>query len=147
MKKRVGELATDNCARVGPKDRIYETVEKIAEDKETMLACVVDEEGILQGIISPTELLRAIEVREYGTTRYPFFEGPSVLHLLTSRHAEDIMSGPISVKADDEVEAAINIMLDEGFYEVPVTDEAGKLVGEISFFSIIAGSIDHLRSE
>ena len=147
MKKTVRELATDNCAKVGPKDRIYETVETIAEDKETMLACVVDEQGILRGIISPKELLRAIEVREYGTTRYAFFEGPTVLHLLTSRNAEDIMSGPISVKADDEVEDAINIMLDEGFYEVPVTDEDGKLVGEISFFSIIAGSIDHLRSE
>ena len=147
MKKTVRELATDNCVRVSPKDRIYETVEKIAEDKETMLACVVDEEGILRGIISPDELLKAVEVREYGTTRYPFFEGPAVLHLLTSRHAEDIMSGPISVKADDEVEEAINIMLDEGFYEVPVTDEDGKLIGEVSFFSIIASSIDHLRSE
>jgi len=112
-----------------------------------MLACVVDEQNRLRGVITPKELLKVIEVREYGATRSPFFEGPEVLHLLTSRYAEDIMTGPISVKADDEIEKAINVMLDEGFYEVPITDKDGKLIGEINYFGIITKSIDYLSRE
>jgi len=147
MKKTVKELATNICLTVGHRDRIYEAIEKIAADKETMLACVVDEQNRLRGVITPKELLKVIEVREYGATRSPFFEGPEVLHFLTSRYAEDIMTGPISVKADDEIEKAINVMLDEGFYEVPITDKDGKLIGEISYFSIITSSIDYLSRE
>jgi CBS domain-containing protein len=147
MKKTVKELATNKCVKVNQRDRIYEAIEKIAEDKETMLACVVDEHNVLRGVISPKELLKVIEVREYGATRQPFFEGPEVLHLLTSRYAEDIMTHPISVKADDEIEKAINVMLDEGFYEVPITDKDGKLIGEINYFGIITKSIDYLSRE
>ena len=147
MKKTVNELATNKCVKVGQRDRIYEAIEKIAEDKETMLACVVDEQNRLRGVITPKELLKVIEVREYGATRSPFFEGPEVLHLLTSRYAEDIMTGPISVKADDAIEKAINVMLDEGFYEVPITDKDGKLIGEINYFHIITSSIDYLSRE
>jgi len=57
------------------------------------------------------------------------------------------MTHPISVKADDEIEKAINVMLDEGFYEVPITDKDGKLIGEINYFGIITKSIDYLSRE
>ncbi|MFQ5988078.1 MAG: CBS domain-containing protein [Dehalococcoidia bacterium] len=145
MKKMVKELMVEKLVKIREKDRIYEAVEKIAEDKETMIACVVDGENRLKGIITPREVLKSVEVCEYGTIRYPFFEGPEVLHLLTSKYAGDIMGPPISVKADDEIEKAISIMLDEGFYEVPVVDEEGKVIGEINYFGIIISSIEHLK--
>jgi CBS domain-containing protein len=145
MKKIVKELMVEKFVKIGEKDRIYEAVEKIAEDKETMIACVVDEENRLKGVITPRELLKAVEVREYGTIRHPFFEGPEVLRLLTSKYAGDIMGAPISVKEDDEIEKAINVMLDEGFYEVPVVDRDGKIIGEINYFGIIISPIEHLK--
>lgn len=40
------------------------------------------------------------------------------------------------------MEKAINIMLDKGFYEVPVVDEQGKMMGEINYFSIITSSVE-----
>lgn len=145
MKKIVKELMIEKFVRVNEADRIYEAVAKIAEDRETLLACVVDKENRLKGLITPKELLKAVEVREYGVIKHPFFEGPEVLHLLTSRYARDIMSAPISVKADDEIEKAINIMLDKGFYEVPVVDGEGRVIGEINYFAIITSSIEHLK--
>ena len=45
-----------------------------------------------------------------------------------SKYAKDIMSFPVSVKPEDSVDKAIDIMLDKGFYEVPVVDEQGKIV-------------------
>ena len=70
-----------------------------------------------------------------------------MLHLLTSKYARDIMSAPISVKPGDEVQKAIDLMLYNGFYEVPVVDKDGKVVGEINYFGVITGSIEHCKRE
>jgi len=145
MKKNVKDLMSSKFVKVAEQDQISQVVVKIAEDKETMLACVLDEEGRLKGIITPKEVLRAVEIREFGTIRRPFFEGPEILHILSSKYAKDIMSPPVSVKPEDSVDKAIDIMLDKGFYEVPVVDEEGKIVGLIDYFSIITSSMEYLR--
>lgn len=147
MKKLVKELMTRKFVQLHEEDLIYQAVEKIAADRETLIACVVDRDGKLKGIITPREVLKTVEVREFETVRYPFFEGAEILGLLTSKYAKDMMSAPISVREDDEVEKAINIMLDEGFYEVPVVDKEGRVLGEINYFNIIISSIDYLKGE
>lgn len=145
MKKNVKDLMSSKFVKVAEQDQISQVVVKIAEDKETMLACVLDEEGRLKGIITPKEVLRAVEIQEFGTIRRPFFEGPEILRILSSKYAKDIMSSPVSVKPEDSIDKAIDIMLDKGFYEVPVVDEQGKIVGLINYFSIITSSMEYLR--
>lgn len=145
MKKNVKDLMSSKFVKVAEQDQISQVVVKIAEDKETMLACVLDEEGRLKGIITPKEALRAVEIREFGTIRRPFFEGSEILRILSSKYAKDIMSPPVSVKPEDSVDKAIDIMLDKGFYEVPVVDEQGKIVGLINYFSIITSSVEYLK--
>ena len=145
MTKCIKDLMTSKFVRVAEEEPLSQVVVKIAEDKETMLACVLDKEHKLKGIITPKEVLQAIELREFGTIRHPFFEGPAILHLLSSKYAKDIMSPPVSVNPDDGVEKAINIMLDKGFYEVPVVDEQGKMIGEVNYFSIISSSLEYLK--
>jgi CBS domain-containing protein len=145
MKKLVKELMTRKFVKLHEEDLIYQAVEKIAADRETLIACVVDSDGKLKGIITPREVLKTVEVREFETVRYPFFEGGEILGLLTSKYAKDMMSAPISVREDDEVETAINIMLDYGFYEVPVVDQEGRVLGEINYFTIIISSIEYLK--
>jgi CBS-domain-containing membrane protein len=145
MKKNVKDLMSSKFVEVAEEDQISQVVVKIAKDKETMLACVLDEEGRLKGIITPKEVLRAVEIREFGTIRRPFFEGPEILHVLSSKYAKDIMSSPVSVNPEDSVDKAIDIMLDKGFYEVPVVDEQGKIVGLIDYFSIITSSMEYLK--
>ena len=147
MTKLVRELMIRKFVKIHEEDLIYQAVEKIAADRETMLACVVDRDDKLKGIITPREVLRTVEVREFETIRYPFFEGAEVLGLLTSKYARDMMSAPISVREDDEIEKAIDIMLDFGFYEVPVVDVEGRVLGEINYFNIIISSIDYLKQE
>ncbi len=145
MKKNVKDLMSSKFVKVAEQDQISRVVVKIAKDKETMLACVLDEEGRLKGIITPKEVLRAVEIREFGTIRRPFFEGQEILRILSSKYAKDIMSPPVSVKPEDSVDKAIDIMLDKGFYEVPVVDEQGKIVGLINYFSIITSSVEYLK--
>lgn len=147
MKRVVKDLIIDKFVSISEKDRIYQVVEKLAEGRETMIGCVVDEKNRLKGIIPPKELLRVIAVREYGVIKDLSFEGPEVLHLITSRYARDIMCAPISVREDDEIQKAINIMIDEGFYEVPVVDQEDRVIGEINYFSIIESSMTHLKRD
>jgi CBS domain-containing protein len=145
MKKLVKELMTRKFVKLHEEDLVYQAVEKIAADRETLIACVVDRDDKLKGIITPREVLKTVEVREFETVRYPFFEGPEILGLLTSKYAKDMMSAPMSVREDDEVEKAINIMLDYGFYEVPVVDKEGRVLGEINYFTIVTSSIEYLK--
>jgi predicted transcriptional regulator len=145
--KSVKELMVERFVKVREGDRVYEVIQEIVKDRETMLACVVDENGKLKGIITPKEILRAVEVREFGAIKHPFFEGPKILHLLTSRYAKDIMSPPVSVKPESKIEEAIDIMLDKGFYEVPVVDKKGKILGEINYFNTIISSVEYLKKE
>lgn len=141
MTKKVHELMIDKSVTVREDEEIFEVANKVAKDCETLLVCVIDKEDRLIGMITPKGLLKAAEVSEYGTVRHPFFSGREALHLLSSDCARDIMSAPISVKPDDEVQTAINLMLSNNLYEVPVVDEDGKVVGEINFLGIISHSV------
>ena len=143
MGKQVRALVTDEFDKVLEDEPILEAVKKIATSRKTTIACVVAGDGKLKGLLTPRDILEAVEVREYGTIRGRFFAGPEVLHLLTSQYAKDIMSAPLSVHVDDTVEEVISTMLDHGLYELPVIDEALKVIGGISYFDII---IDVLES-
>ena len=144
-KKLVKELMIKKFVRIFEDEPISQLVEKIVEGGEAMLGCVLDKDNRLKGIISPRELLQAVEVREFGTIKYPFFRGPEVLRILTSKYAKDIMSRPIFVKPGDEIEKAISIMLDRSFYEVPVVDKNGRMLGIINYFAILSNAIEYLR--
>jgi len=142
--KSVSELMSGKYTAVGEGDWIYEAAAKIAQDKETLLACVLDKDKRLKGIISPKELLKSIEVCEYGgESHHPVFSGREALHLLTSRYAGDIMVAPYSVKQDDAVQTAIDTMLQTGFFEVPVVDAEERVVGMINYIAIISGTVWH----
>ncbi len=141
MAKLVKELMSNKFVKVYEDDQIFEAAAKVAEDRETLLACVVDKNGKLVGIITPRELLKAAEVSGYGGISHPFFSGREALHLLSSDYARDIMSSPVSVKPDDEVQKAIDLMLYNGFYEIPVVDKDGRVVGEVHFMGIISHSV------
>ena len=143
MAKLVKDLMINKFVKVYGYETISAVANKVAGNRETLLACVVDEKEKLLGVITPRELLKIVKVCEYGrvSLNRPSFLGGEALHLLTARYAKDIMSAPVSVKPDDKVEKAVRIMLDEGFYEVPVVDDAGKLIGEIDFSDIVSTAV------
>ena len=146
MKKTVGELMTTEFNAVLENAPIYEAVKKIASRKRGKIACVVDKEGKLLGLLTPRDILTAIEVLKFGGVRGHFFTGHEVLHLLTSKYAKDLMSAPISIHVKDSIEDAINTMLDHYFYELPVVDKDMKVIGEISYFDILLSSAENQKT-
>jgi CBS domain-containing protein len=141
MKKLVKELMTDKFIAVGEDEWIHAAVAKVAERKDSLIVCVVDKQGKLCGIITPREILKAVELCGYGEVKHPVFSEREVVHIMTSRYAKDIMSDPVFVKPDDEVQKAIDIMIERSFYDVPVVDEAGKPIGLVNYFAVIS-SVD-----
>lgn len=146
MKKLVEELMTTECNTVPENAPIYEAVKKIASRTRGKIACVVDKEDKLKGLLTPRDILEALEIRKFGGVRGRFFVGPEILHLLTSKYAKDIMSAPLRVHVNDGVEDAINTMLDHGFYELPVVDKDMKVIGEISYFDILLNSLENQKA-
>jgi CBS domain-containing protein len=144
-KALVKELMVKEFVAIFEDEPIYQLVGKIVEGRQSMLGCVLGKDNSLKGLITPRELLQAVEVREFGTIKYPFFRGPEVLAILTSKYAKDIMRHPVSVMPEDKVVKAVNIMLDSYFYEVPVVDKDNKVQGIINYFAILSHAIDYLR--
>ena len=142
MAKLVGDLMTTEFDKVSEDETIYEAVKKVAASRRTTIACVIDKEDKLRGLLTPRDILEALEVRKFGSVRGRFFVGPEVLHLLTSKYAKDIMSAPVSVHVSDKVEDAINTMLDHGFYELPVVDKNMKVIGEVNYFDVLIDSLE-----
>lgn len=145
MNKKIVDLMTDKFDKVCEDDPIYEAIKKIASNREISIACVVDREDRLTGILTPKHVLEMVEIREYGAVRGKFFAGPGILHLMTSKYAKHIMSAPVHVLADDKIEKAIDIMIDDGFYEIPVVDKNMKIIGAINYFDIIISCVECLK--
>ncbi len=148
MKKLVRELMTQRLCRIREDEQIYEAVAKITEDKETTIACVVDKDDRLKGIITPKRVLKTVAVRAFETIRHSLFLGPGMLHMLaTAKYVKDIMNAPMSVRPEDGIEKAIDLMLELDICEVPVVDKHGRLLGVINYNDIISSVNDYLKQE
>jgi CBS domain-containing protein len=146
MAKLIGDLMTTESNNVTGNTTIYEAVRKIAAKTRGKIACVFDKKGKLKGLLTPRGILEALKVSEFGRIRRSLFSGPEVLHLLTSKYAKDIMRAPVSVHVNDNVEDAINTMLDHDFYELPVVDNNMKVIVEISYFDIILNAAKNQKT-
>jgi len=140
MKKTVENLMTSDFIKACEDEQIYEVVSRVAAIKSSLLVCVVDKTGKITGVVTPREILKAVEICGYEGVKKPLFSEREVAHIMTSRYVKDIMSEPEFVKSCDDVQKAIDIMIDRRFYEVPVVDEALNPVGLINYFAVISNA-------
>ncbi len=145
MQVKVGDLMVAQCIRVTENDKISKAMRKVAEDREAMVVCVVDESDKLVGIITPKRLLKTVQLAAFRDTRDPSFEWGEVLSSLTTKYARDIMGPPVSLTPDDNITDAIDLMLDKNLYDLPVVNKNGEVVGVIYFYDIIANWVKKAR--
>jgi acetoin utilization protein AcuB len=85
-------------------------------------APVLDDDGRLVGIVSERDLLTAINVDDGG----------SVVDSL-DRRVRDVMTSPVVATAPiTDIRRIAAVMIDHGVDGVPITDEAGRLLGFVS---------------
>lgn len=138
MKENVKDLINPNIVKLSPEEPIKDAIIRIAASNLGPVAFVVDKTDKLLGLITPKRVLKQILVSEFGASRTPALEWVDLLNSMTSKTIGDIMGPPISVKADDMIVDVIKTMLDANLFQMPVTDQNGKLLGEVRSFTIIA---------
>ncbi len=137
----VADIIRRDVITVGPETPVDDLI-RIIDTNDIQRICVVDDQGVFQGLISDKDLLAAFADRHPGIWGYflskiPFTErsrrDKHLQRYLEMQTAGDIMNTQIvTVPEDTPVQTAIQIMLDGAFKRLPVVDAQGKLQGIVS---------------
>jgi CBS domain-containing protein len=130
---RVAELMTTDVLTVGPETPLKEVAGLLAA-RGISGAPVVDDKGILLGVVSEADIL-AKERRPRRQSRLGHLLGypdhPDEKSL--ARTAAEAMTAPaLTIGADRRIDAAAALMLDRSVNRLPVVDRDGALVGIVT---------------
>ncbi len=101
---------------------------------------VLGREGELVGVISDRDLRRPDWVdQEENVAHYYILDN-------TKKVEGAMTTPPVTVKADEPISAALDVLLARGFGAMPVVDGDGKLTGMISAVDLLRAFSDTLKS-
>ena len=134
---------------VSEDDGIEAAIRRFASQPETHVLYVVGKGGQLKGLVKIRHLLNWIRLRigadleRHGFTRgVEAFEAFEFIKLAQSTKIGDIVSAAVTVKMEDTLAHALNLMASEEVVEVAVVDEKNKLIGEIKLTDVMARLLD-----
>jgi CBS domain-containing protein len=146
MNKTVAEVMTPTPLTVTPEMPLKEAIAILVEHKISGLP-VIDGEGELLGILSESDLMW----QETGVEPPPYImildsiiylQNPGryekEIHKALGQTVADVMSDkPITIKGNQPVKKAAQILNDKQIRRLPVLDEDGKVIGIITQSDII----------
>lgn len=143
----VSHLVASKPATVPEDAPIEKVLDEFVSDPKRRIVCVVDSERKLVGVISLMELLiyigvHAGEAVESFAHLTPYEAG---LRYMMGSQAKHVMKEAISVKSNDRLLDALNIMEQTGLEELPVVNDQGIIVGEIHGLEILIETLKLLR--
>jgi len=95
---------------------------------------VVDDDDRLLGIINLQCLVRHFFTQHHGSNVSP----RHLLSIITTETAEDLMiQSPLNVGMDDAVEDVLERMVAANVEEVPVTDDGGRVVADLTMIDLL----------
>ena len=127
----IKEIMTPNPLSVNTESRISEII-KVIEDHHFDHLPVLDDNGMLTGIISKTDLYHKALSLSKTTSGKAYSE-----KLLDGTRAKEILtSDPVSIESYQSVDYAIELLLQDKFHALPVI-ESNRLVGIITAKDIL----------
>lgn len=124
---RIHEIMTRSPVTVNPKTGVRK-LKALFNAHDFNAFPVVDEDGVLRGIVTTLDILRMF--RSARSSYYPD------LRALWARHAEDVMRrGVVTVRPDDFVETAVQLLVQHRHRSLPVVEGRrglARLVGIVS---------------
>jgi CBS domain-containing protein len=116
---------------VHPEDSLRSVAEVSVAHPECGVLLVVDDAGVLVGLIPATQLVRDIFARivpEEVLSHISDVEAAlEYASLLGARTAADVMDPPVAVRADDTAREAFRRLRESGLAGLPVTDSRGRV--------------------
>ena len=124
---RVSELMSRGVSTIGVSDSAHTAVGRMLAKKIRHLP-VVDARGALVGVVTDRDLRHYL----FSPGVFKALGSVSADAVLKAATVNDVMSRPaISVGPDDDLETAVNIMLEHRIGSLPVVDQA-RVVGIIT---------------
>lgn len=116
---------------VSPRTTVREAVRMMVEARVGAVAVV--ENGILVGIFTERDLMK----RVVGEDRDP---GATVVR-------EVMVNGPVEVSADTARSRALELMVQNHFRHLPITDGKGKVLGMLSIRNLLRHQLTRLTDD
>lgn len=134
----VAELLTAighrQLAYVSPKAEVQEIISAFVKAEHARLVYVVDDENRLSGIISLGNLSRHLFFNHCNKA----IDNLHLISMATSKTAADFIDRPtIAAHPSESIEPVLERMLSAGIKEIPVLDETGHLVGDLTLVDIL----------
>lgn len=131
---RARDLMTPDVFTVTPDDDVL-AAQELMYDKNIRHVLVVDDDGLLAGLVSDRDLLR----RAVAAEELPLTAQRAVLRTLKVR---DVMTADVeTVDVDDELATAAQLMLENKYGCLPVLEE-GLLAGILTEADFVRLAVD-----
>jgi CBS-domain-containing membrane protein len=151
QKTKVSEICVP-CSKamaVSEDDDIEAAIRRFASQPETHVLYVVGKGGQLRGLVKIRHLLNWVRLRVGAdqerrdfTRGVEAFEAFEFIKLAQSTKIGEIVSTAVTVKMEDTLAHALNLMANEEVVEVAVVDGKNKLIGEIKLTDVMARLLD-----
>ena len=105
---------------------------------------MVDSNGKFVGMVSRFDLLRWAQLKLYGGEKIKKIPVNELLSLIKATKAKDLEMDcrVFSLKEDDTIQTALDLMI--GYEEdiIPVLDSEGKIIGDVSLSELLSKAIE-----
>lgn len=130
---RVSEIMTDDPVLVSEEESLEQAIEKVRGLDESEIP-VVNASGILTGVLRVDELTSdALMPGKEKHGRRDWTGNPEKLDV----KVDSLMSIPFSVKPTTHIEDVSSTLIENRSHMVPVTDDAGRVIGVVDVYDII----------
>jgi CBS domain-containing protein len=117
----LGDIVKPTFITVAPEDTLGEVAERM--NSQNVGSVIVKDHGRLIGILTERDMLRAMAAR---------------VHTSDARVRQFMTPDPITAPPDLDLEAAAQVMLDNGFRHLPVVD-GSNVIGVVSLRRVMGG--------
>lgn len=135
---KVVDVMTKNPLTVSPSDTIGQADEMMFENRFRQLPVV--EGNQLVGIVTDRD------IRSFLSG--PLLSSPEDRETAFNTKVREIMtSGPMTLSPDDDLEEAVQLLIDEKIGGVPVVDETEGLVGIVTYVDLLRYLLNRLQED
>ncbi len=131
-----------NPCIVSEDQSLIDTARAMAEHPRSNVACVVNQQQRLTGIIPlktlADDLFLAVSPDEFLREARSIEAAARIARMTQSNRAKDVMQPPVWVKRDEQVKDAFRKMHQNNLTSIPIVDEKRQVTGVISLLELIA---------
>ncbi|HEY3418927.1 MAG TPA: CBS domain-containing protein [Methanomassiliicoccales archaeon] len=131
----VYDLVIKEPSTVKTGSKIHQVFDEYLKNPGSRKVYVIDDEGKLLGAVTTETLLRLLGYR-VGIREFAGFSLWKLMRDMLKEGVDGIFVKIPSVKANDKLTKALQIMLDNHLNDLPVIDNEGKLIGELNSLEI-----------